>query len=501
MTPRGPKPSSGGVRLFARALLALFFRRVEVTGSENLPAAGGGLLLAWHPNGLIDPALLLATFPGRVVFGARHGLFRWPLLGRVLAACAVPIFRRQDLPPDGDEARLRQGNDASLAALAAAVHAGAFAVLFPEGDSHDEPRPLELRTGAARLYLDAVASAPPGTPMPPVRVVPVALHYDRKRFFRSRALVAYLPPLDLSRETAALGDTDGERREAARRITDRFAAVLDEAVLSTDDWQEHYLIHRLRRVMRAERAARAGAAPGPTDMRERRLGFARVWTAFRELRRTAPAAVLALRERIEVYDRRLRRIGLEDFELDHPAPLPNGRLLAAFAFQRLVVDLLLPPLVLLGLLANLPTAILLAAITRLTSRRKKDQATIKLLAGFLLFPATWLLLGALAFHSTDFLHALVPEIPDLPWLRGIVTVLLAAAGGVLLLAYGRISRTWGRALLVRFRRTVAPWRVRWLLAERAAIYEQSSALSADLLLPGVVGADGRVLEISPPGDA
>ena len=155
MTPRGPKPSSGGVRLFARALLALFFRRVEVTGSENLPAAGGGLLLAWHPNGLIDPALLLATFPGRVVFGARHGLFRWPLLGRVLAACAVPIFRRQDLPPDGDEARLRQGNDASLAALAAAVHAGAFAVLFPEGDSHDEPRPLEERGQRLPLLVEA----------------------------------------------------------------------------------------------------------------------------------------------------------------------------------------------------------------------------------------------------------------------------------------------------------------------------------------------------------
>jgi len=496
MTPRGPRLSAGGVRRFARMLLALFFRRVEVTGSENLSGEGGGLLLAWHPNGLIDPALLLATFPGRVVFGARHGLFRWPLLGRVLAACAVPIYRRQDLAPGGDEERLRRGNDASLAALAAAVHAGGFAVLFPEGDSHDEPHPLELRTGAARLYLEATASAPAGAP---VRVVPVALHYDRKRFFRSRALVAYLPPLDLSHETAALDDTDAARRETARRITERFAAVLDEAVLSTDDWQEHYLIHRVRRIMRAERAARAGAAPGPTDMRERRLGFARVWTAFRELRRTAPEAVAALRARIETYDRRLRRLGLEDFELDHPAPLPNGRLLAAFAFQRLVVDLLLPPLVLLGLIANLPTAVLLAALARLAARKKKDQATIKLLFGFVLFPATWLLLGALAFFSPDFLHALVPEIPDLPWLRGIVTALLAAIGGVLILAYGRISRSWGRALLVRFRRSVAPWRLRWLLVERAAIFDQASALSADLLLPGVVGSDGRVLEAPAPG--
>jgi 1-acyl-sn-glycerol-3-phosphate acyltransferase len=495
MAMRGPTKSESGVRLFARALLALFFRRVEVTGTENLPAAGGGMLLAWHPNGLIDPALLLATFPGRVVFGARHGLFRWPLLGRILAACAVPIFRRQDLRRGADEAALRRGNDASLAALAEAIREEGFAVLFPEGDSHDEPHPLALRTGAARLYLDARDRfAGEGE----VRVIPVGLHYDRKRFFRSRALVAYLPPLDLATETAGYEDGESGRREAARRITTRFAAVLDQAVLATDDWREHYLIHRLRRVMRAERAARAGGDPGPADMRERHLGFARVWTAFRDLRRTAPEAVETLRARIETYDRRLRRLGLEDFELDHPAPLPHGRVLAALAFQRLVVDLLLPPLVLLGLVANLPTALLLAGIVKIASKRKKDQATIKLLAGFVLFPATWLLLGALAYSSPDLLHALVPEIPDLPWLRAVVTFLLAGLGGVLILSYGRISRSWGRALLVRFRRSVAPWRVRWLLRERAAIFETASTLAADLALPGFVDAHGRVLDRASP---
>src|SRR6188508_1716069 len=130
--PRPGPPAASWVKRLARTLLALFFRRVEVTGLSGLPRSGGGLLLAWHPNGLIDPALVLATFPGRVVFGARHGLFRWPVLGRVLRSVAVPIYRRQDLAPGGDPEAARRNNSASLGALAEAVTGGSFAMLFPE---------------------------------------------------------------------------------------------------------------------------------------------------------------------------------------------------------------------------------------------------------------------------------------------------------------------------------------------------------------------------------
>ncbi len=495
MAARRPTLSATGVRLFARALLALFFRRVEVTGSENLPEEGGGMLLAWHPNGLIDPALLLATFPGRAVFGARHGLFQWPLLGWILRASAVPIFRRQDLKPGADEETLRRGNDASLAALSSAISEGFFAVLFPEGDSHDEPHPLELRTGAARLYLDALSRAGDGARL---AVIPVGLHYDRKRFYRSRALVAYHPPLDLSEAIAGAGDDAASQREAARRLTTRFATVLDQTVLATDDWNEHYLIHRLRRLMRAERAGRGDGDPGPANMRERLLGFARVWTALRERRASDPGAVEELRTRLEIYDRRLRRLGLEDHELDRPPRLPHGRFLLALAFQRFVVDALLPPLALIGLIANLPTALLLAGIVRVAARRKKDQATIKVLVGVLLFPVTWLGLGVVAFMSPDLLHTLYPAVPDLPWFRGVVTFLLSGLGGVLVLSYGRISRHWGRALLVRFRRRVAARKIERLVAERGAIFEAATRLAGDLALPGFVDASGRILDAAPP---
>ncbi len=476
--------SARSVRLLARVLLALFFRRVEVTGVENLPATGGGLLIAWHPNGMIDPALLLTAFPGRVVFGARHGLFRWPILGGLLRATAVPIHRRQDLPAGGDEAAARSANDSSLGALAEAVVAGSFAVLFPEGDSHDEPRPIELRTGAARLWLDA-ARRDPGAPLP--HVVPVGLHYDRKRFFRSRALVAFHPPLPLAPEPLP-----GDERDTARHLTARFAEALDQTALATDDWEEHHLMHRLRRLMRAERAARAGATPGPADMRERRLGFERVWTAYRERRAADAERIEALRDRLRAYDRALRALGLDDHELDRNREPLHGRMVVAFAFQRLVVDALLPPLALIGLIANLPPALALGVLARLGAKRKKDVASIKLLAGAVLFPATWAALGILAARGEGALADLFPTLPRLPWATGVLAFLLSAAGGVLVLVYGRISRRWGRALWVRVRRRLAFARVARLLDERAALFDAAQSIAAPVPLPGQVDSAGRI---------
>lgn len=479
--------SARWVRRLARALLALFFRRVEVSGVENLPAEGGGLLIAWHPNGLIDPALLLATFPGTVVFGARHGLFAWPLLGSILRACAVPIRRRQDLGA-GDADAARRSNEASLAALGDAVAAGSWAVLFPEGDSHDESHPLELRTGAARLLLDAAGRSSTAPP----RVVPVGLSYDRKRLFRSRALVVYHPPLDLTEELSSASGGEDERRAAVRSLTDRFARALDATSLATEDWSEHYALDRLRRIFRAERAAQAGVDPGPSDLAERWRGLLRVWTAYRALRDERREEVTHLRARIDAYDREVRRLGLEEHELDRDPEAPHGRLLLVLALQRLVLDALLPPLLLVGLVANLPTALVLEGIVRLTARRKKDQASLKLLIGAVLFPATWLGLGLLAAWGGTLVARLYPKIPDLPWATGVAAFLLSAAGGVLLLVYGRLSRHWGRALLVRFRRRLHRGRVARLLAERAAIRTEAERLAQGLQLPGHVAPGGRI---------
>ena len=45
-----------------RALVGVFFREVVVSGEDNVPTDRGGVLVAWHPNGLLDPGLIVTTF-------------------------------------------------------------------------------------------------------------------------------------------------------------------------------------------------------------------------------------------------------------------------------------------------------------------------------------------------------------------------------------------------------------------------------------------------------
>ncbi|MCA9710216.1 MAG: 1-acyl-sn-glycerol-3-phosphate acyltransferase, partial [Myxococcales bacterium] len=113
------------IQLLLRAAVNLFFRRVEVAGLRNVPREGGGLVVSWHPNGLVDPGLILTQCPRPVVFGARHGLFSYPLLGALLREVGtVPIYRAMDVGGDASDQSRRLANRMSLEALAQRVAEG-----------------------------------------------------------------------------------------------------------------------------------------------------------------------------------------------------------------------------------------------------------------------------------------------------------------------------------------------------------------------------------------
>lgn len=476
-----------------RRLLGAFFLRIEVEGLENVPAEGGGVIVAWHPNGLLDPGLIHAHFPRRVVFGARHGLFSWPLLGSLLNALGtVPIYRPQDSGRLDENAR-REANRQSLDALARAVVDGAYAALFPEGVSHDSPHLETLRPGAARLFLSARELAPEVTAGP--WLVPVALHYDRKHLFGSKVLVEIHPPMDLPDELLQPAADEAERKEQTRELTRLIEHTLTEVIHATDSWELHHWMHRLRKTVRAERAARAAARPGPPSVRERVLGFARIRLGYLTRRETHPKDVAAMVRRVERYDEELRALGLDDHELGRRADLGSpwqGLLLAAQAVTTYVV---LPPLLILGYLVNAPVALGLGWAARRLGAQRKDEASLKLLLGAVVFPLAWLLVSLLVAWGAINLHQAYPQIPEAPIWAGVVTFLLCSVGGWLGLRYLRLAKSTYRVLRVRLTRARRRRTVQRLRQERAALFEATMALAEDLDLPGTVEANGRIVDV------
>jgi 1-acyl-sn-glycerol-3-phosphate acyltransferase len=481
-----------------RFMVRVFFRRVTVTGLDKIPTRGGGIVVSWHPNGLIDPGLILTQFPRRVVFGARHGIFKWPLLGSMMRQIGtVPIFRAKDLP-NLDKAARSEANKNSLGALATEIANGSFSALFPEGISHDAPHLMELKTGAARLFYQtsSLQRGDEGSG-PPAMIIPVGLHYDDKDLFRSSALVEFFEPIELPGALQPRDELDEEAsRDQARSLTKEIERVLDSVCLATESWELHHLMHCARRLIRAERAKRAGANPGRTDIDERVLGFARIRTAYEALKHEMPERVEALVQRVDSYDEDLRALQLHDHELDRP-PTLSFQLLTALVMQVVFVYLLLPPLLVVGYLTNGPAALLLIGIANSFKKHKKDEATIKLLVGAILFPATWVAAGVAAAYGHRLLVAHYPTMPATPAIAGIAVGLMAAVGGVVALRYLVLARETARAVRVRLTRSTRKRCIARLLAERASLHDDLVALSdkaqsEGLELPGSVLEDGRI---------
>ncbi len=478
---------------FFKVLIQLFFRRVEVQGLRHIPADRGGVLVSWHPNGLLDPGLILTQFPRQVIFGARHGLFRVPILGFILRSVGtVPIYRASDAAEGPAEAR-KAANAGSLAALAQAVAGGSFSALFPEGISHDEPHPVEMKTGAARLYYQARVMVEAGRP-PPV-LVPVGLFYDGKDLFRSNALVEFHEPIELPEAldvTPAEGEGEAVVKERARALTELIERMLHEVVYATEDWETHHLMHRSRKLVRAERAKRGGARPGRPSIEEKALGFARIRLGYKSWLAENPELVHGLKERVKQYDQNLRALRLEDHDLDGDPRLVSPWLVLLLVLQVLLVFLLLPPILLMGYFVNGPPAVVLMLLARLGARLRKDEATIKLLLGALLFPAMWALSGLLGLLFYEQLHLAYPMVPNAPLAAGFFAAATAALGGAVALRYLRVARETARAVRVRLTRRRQRAAIGALLVERAELCDALVSLGEVVEMPGVVASDGSI---------
>ncbi len=477
-----------------RLAVRIFFREVQVEGQQHIPRDRCGLIVSWHPNGLVDPGLILTQFPHQVVFGARHGLFRYPLLGSLLRRIGtVPIYRARDLGEMSEDNR-RAANRKSLDALAGEIARGSYSALFPEGVSHDEPFLKGLKTGAARLYYRARQLQPEGS-KPPV-ILPVGLHYDDKQMFRSNALVTFHEPLELPEHldvTPKQGVEHDDVRALGRQLTDHIEVVLREVVHATDDWELYEVMHRTRRMVRAERARRADADPGRTTISERVLGFARVRAGYYEMMAKRPDEVRRLVAQVQEYDRDLDALGLQDFDLDRDAAAATAVGLGWLALRAVLIFLFLPLLVIYGYLVNLPTALGLRALANAASRHRKDEATVKLVVGMLVFPLTWWFVGFLVWNNHATASAWLSGLPQDPVIAGLLASGLAALGGALGVRYLPIAAETARAVRVRVTRARRRVSIERLRRQRATLTDAIVALAEGIELPGRVADDGRIL--------
>src|SRR5438270_1186485 len=338
------------IRIVAR----VFFRRIELAGIEHVPESAPVIFAVNRPNALIDPLFLLGFAPRRVSFLAKAPLFRLPLIGWFARAIdAIPVYRPQDNVSTS-------GNREMFARARDVLQRGGAIAIFPEGTTHSDPRLRELKTGAARIALGASIR---------VNIVPTGLYYTAKQTFRSSALVYFGTPIVVEPEPV---DENGEpEQESVERLTNAIERALAEVTLQADSHAA------LELIARAERIFSAGEEVALAHELELRKQFVAGYTY---LRGRDPG-------RLTVLEAKIRQVDAESL-------VPGERIRRR--------GLLLAPLGIVGAVIHWPVYRLIGLLaTHLSSNEDELVATIKAIAGLVLYPLMWMVLAVivgLRFH-------------------------------------------------------------------------------------------------------
>jgi 1-acyl-sn-glycerol-3-phosphate acyltransferase len=211
------------VLMVAARVLCALVGRLRVTGDVPAQLRGAALLVASNHIGNLDPIALVAAMHKRGMAPrllAAAGLFRAPIVGRVLYACGhIPVNRRSATAAD------------ALHEAEAALAAGAVVAMYPEGRIGLDPElwPERGKTGLARLALRTGTTVLPAAQWGAHEVVVYGGAWEMARsalsslWRRPVIRVHFGPPVDLSDLPA---DATGVAMQATERIMQAVADAL-----------------------------------------------------------------------------------------------------------------------------------------------------------------------------------------------------------------------------------------------------------------------------------
>lgn len=203
------------------------YRKREIHGMEGLPEDSALLLTPNHCNTLMDALVMLRSYKGSTVFGARADLFNNPFIGKMMTYLRILPMARQR---DGLRNVLKNKDTQEI--VVETLENGVRFCVFPEGTHRTMHSLRTFGKGAMRIALAADAKF--GKEFP-VHIIPVGLEYGDYFRYRSSSLVNYGKPINVSRFIEEHPEVENEpqmlealRRELTARISGLMTFIKDD---------------------------------------------------------------------------------------------------------------------------------------------------------------------------------------------------------------------------------------------------------------------------------
>ena len=226
----------------------IFYRKIVKLNEDNIPEKDPAIFTPNHQNALMDALAMLFTVKRQLVFMARSDIFKKfaPILYFLKI---LPIYRIRD----GIDSL--KNNKKVFDKTVEVLNANNGLVILPEGSHKWERKLRQLKKGFARIAFQTQLS---GTLKAPLKIIPVGIDYDDYIHCRSRLLVNFGEPFEISR---FLDEYEKNPATALNRVKEELSKRMKKLIIHIESKKHYDFINEWRVYYRNEMCLLIGSNP------------------------------------------------------------------------------------------------------------------------------------------------------------------------------------------------------------------------------------------------
>ncbi|MGV3630812.1 MAG: lysophospholipid acyltransferase family protein [Bacteroidota bacterium] len=359
------------LKLVVTVGIRLYYKEIRIINRKNFPDSGPCIYIANHPNTLMDAWMIGYASKLPVHFMAKGTLFSSPLKNKILRSLnMIPVNRRGEHTTNG------VSNKDSFEACYSMLENKKCLLIFPEGTSFLERHLRELKSGAARIALEAERRN--GGRLG-IKIVPLGLNYLDADRFRSRVMIHVGQPVSLEKYVQDFEENPGP---TAKKLTEVFRIRLEQVLVNSSEKEEELMTEELHEIFSSKyiRQSRKGVA-GEFEL------LKKIRDRMEEIKLTRPWKIEEIRAILKSLSSKLSYYEIRADFLDR-------RFRTKMFFRQLLVSILLVliafPIYAFGLLHNFLQYKITDLLVPKLTRDIEYYAPLSVLLGLIFYPLVYL---------------------------------------------------------------------------------------------------------------
>ena len=352
----------------ASLAIKLFFNEVTIQNRKKVPQNSPVIFVANHPNFFMDPLIVGSCCPRTLHFFAKSTIFSSRFKNLFLDKLnLIPIYRKID-----DEANMGKNVDSFLKGYEILEKNGAF-LIFPEGISMGRRVLEKIKTGAARIGLEAEARNEFSLNC---CIIPIGISYSDLVRFRSDIMVRFGEPIFLKNFQK---EYHSNEKQTVKSLTGKIEDALNELTNYVQSEEVEDIVDGLELVYKMELMTEMGMELD--DKNDDFLTSKLLTDAVQWYNENDPPLVQEFRKKLNAYLGMLRQLDIRDEFLD-----PVRQEAQNWGKTKTIIFLILgSPLFIWGLITNYIPYKVPRMLVNLGKTHSSEMASWKLAYGFILF--------------------------------------------------------------------------------------------------------------------